>query len=141
MSATMSACTPRIGIWAALLVFALLIYPIWGTLAGHAYPALPSFGLPCPTTIFTIGVLALASSPSLRAILTVPILWSLVGSQAVFVVDVKPDLGLTSWCGRPLMLIHSSITQLFNNWSKKAASILDCQQSEGAMPLKFADGV
>ena len=78
----------------ALLVFALLIYPIWGTLAGHGYPALPTFGLPCPTTIFTIGVLALASGTSLRAALTVPILWSLVGSQAAFVLDVKPDLGL-----------------------------------------------
>ena len=48
---------------------------------------------------------------------------------------------LTSWCGRPLILIQSSITQLFSNWSKKAASIFDRQQSEGAMPLKFAQGV
>ena len=84
----------RAAIGTALLVFALLIYPIWGTLAGHGYPALPTFGLPCPTTIFTIGVLALASGTSLRAVLTEPILWSLVGSQAVFVLDVKPDLGL-----------------------------------------------
>ena len=84
----------RVAIGTALLMFALLIYPIWGTLAGHGYPALPTFGLPCPTTIFTIGVLALASSTSLRAVLAVPILWSLVGSQAAFVLDVKPDLGL-----------------------------------------------
>ena len=84
----------RTAIGTALLVFGLLIYPIWGTLAGHGYPALPTFGLPCPTTIFTIGVLALACGTSLRAVLIVPILWSLVGSQAVFVLDVKPDLGL-----------------------------------------------
>lgn len=84
----------RAAIGTALLVFALLIYPIWGTLAGHGYPALPTFGLPCPTTIFTIGVLALASGTNLRAVLTIPILWSLVGSQAVLVLDVKPDLGL-----------------------------------------------
>ena len=84
----------RAAIGTALLVFALVVYPIWGTLAGHGYPALPTFGLPCPTTIFTIGVLALASGTSLRAALTVPILWSLVGSQAAFVLDVKPDLGL-----------------------------------------------
>jgi Family of unknown function (DUF6064) len=84
----------RAAIGTALLVFALLVYPIWATLAGHGYPALPTFGLPCPTTIFTIGVLALASGTSLRAVLTVPILWSLVGSQAAFVLDVKPDLGL-----------------------------------------------
>jgi Family of unknown function (DUF6064) len=84
----------RAAIGTALLVFALLGYPVWATLAGHGYPTLPTFGLPCPTTIFTIGVLALASGTSLRAVLTVPILWSLVGSQAAFVLDVKPDLGL-----------------------------------------------
>ena len=37
---------------------------------------------------------ALANGPSLRAVLIVPILWSLVGSQAAFLLDVKPDLGL-----------------------------------------------
>ena len=84
----------RAGIGIALLSFALLAYPIWATLAGHGYPELPTFGLPCPTTIFTIGVLALASGTSLRAVFTVPILWSLVGSQAAFLLDVKPDLGL-----------------------------------------------
>ena len=84
----------RAGIGIALLAFALLAYPIWATLAGHGYPELPTFGLPCPTTIFTIGVLALASGTSLRAVFTVPILWSLVGSQAAFHLDVKPDLGL-----------------------------------------------
>jgi hypothetical protein len=64
------------GIGIALLVFALLVYPIWATLAGHGYPELPTFGLPCPTTIFTIGVLALASGTSVRAVFTVTILWS-----------------------------------------------------------------
>ena len=84
----------RASLGVALLAFALLGYPIWATLAGHAYPELPTFGLPCPTTIFTIGVLALGYGTSLRALLAVPILWSLVGSQAAFLLDVKPDLGL-----------------------------------------------
>lgn len=79
---------------AALLVFALVVYPAWATLAGHPYPELPTFGLPCPTTIFTIGVLALARGTALRAVLAVPALWTLVGSQAAFLLDVKPDLGL-----------------------------------------------
>lgn len=83
----------------ALIVFALAIYPGWALWAGHAYPELATFGLPCPTTIFTIGVLALASGAglrkaALRIVLTVPILWSFVGSQAAFLFDVKPDLGL-----------------------------------------------
>ena len=84
----------RTAIGVTLLAFALLVYPAWVTLTGHGYPELPTFGLPCPTTIFTIGVLALASGAGFRAVLAVPILWSLVGSQAAFLLDVKPDLGL-----------------------------------------------
>jgi len=84
----------RTGLGVSVLAFALVAYPVWATQAGHGYPELPTFGLPCPTTIFTIGVLALASGAGLRTVLTVPILWSLVGSQAAFLLDVKPDLGL-----------------------------------------------
>jgi Family of unknown function (DUF6064) len=84
----------RTALGIVLIAFALVAYPVWSTLAGHGYPELPTFGLPCPTTIFTIGVLALASGTNLRAVLAVPILWSLVGSQAAFLMDVKPDLGL-----------------------------------------------
>jgi hypothetical protein len=84
----------RTSVGVALIVFALIVYPFWATVAGHAYPELPTFGLPCPTTIFTIGLLALSSGTGLRAVLAVPILWSLVGSQAAFLLDVKPDFGL-----------------------------------------------
>jgi len=84
----------RTGLGVSVLAFALVAYPVWATQVGHGYPELPTFGLPCPTTIFTIGVLALASGAGLRTVLTVPILWSLVGSQAAFLLDVKPDLGL-----------------------------------------------
>lgn len=84
----------RTGVGVALLVFALLVYPAWAALSGHGYPELPTFGLPCPTTIFTIGLLALASGRGLRAVLAVPILWSMVGSQAAILLDVRPDFGL-----------------------------------------------
>lgn len=77
-----------------LIAFSLVVYPVWSTLAGHGYPQLPTFGLPCPTTIFTIGVLALGRGRVLRLVLVVPLLWSLVGSQAAFLLDVRPDLGL-----------------------------------------------
>ena len=84
----------RSALGVALIAFAIIGYPVWATLAGHAYPELPTFGLPCPTTIFTLGVLALGSGSGLRAVLAVPILWALLGSQAAFLLDVKPDLGL-----------------------------------------------
>ncbi len=43
----------------SLIVFALFIYPIIGYFLGHVYPSSPTFGLPCPTTIFTFGLLLL----------------------------------------------------------------------------------
>jgi hypothetical protein len=78
----------------ALIAFALLLYPALGWLAGHRYPAIPTFGLPCPTTIFTIGVLLHARGEVPRSVFVVPILWSLVGSSAAFVLGVYQDLGL-----------------------------------------------
>jgi hypothetical protein len=79
---------------AALIVFALVVYPVWSAYAGHRYPSTATFGLPCPTTIFTIGVLAFAARPYPRSPLIVPVLWCFVGAQAAFLLSVPPDLGL-----------------------------------------------
>lgn len=77
-----------------LIFFALVIYPAWTYLAGHRYPAFPTFGLPCPTTVFTIGLLAFLIKPYPRSALIVPVLWCFVGSQAAVVFGVWADLGL-----------------------------------------------
>ena len=77
-----------------LIVFALVVYPAWSWYAGHSYPAMPTFGLPCPTTLFTIGLLAFLVPPSPRGVFVVPILWCFVGGQAAFLLGVYPDLGL-----------------------------------------------
>ena len=77
-----------------LMIFAGFIYPAWTYLSGHRYPAFPTFGLPCPTTLFTIGLLAFLVKPYPRSALVVPVLWCFVGSQAAFVFDVQADLGL-----------------------------------------------
>lgn len=78
----------------AMVGFALVIYPLWLTLTGHAYPEFPTFGLPCPTTIFTIGLLACSRGPRARILLVVPFLWSLVGGQAAYLLAVEPDFAL-----------------------------------------------
>ncbi len=77
-----------------LMIFAWFIYPAWTYLSGHRYPAFPTFGLPCPTTLFTIGLLAFLVKPYPRSALAVPFLWCFVGSQAAFVFDIQADLGL-----------------------------------------------
>jgi hypothetical protein len=77
-----------------LVVFALAIYPAIGYALGHRYPATPTFGLPCPTTIFTLGLLLFAESPAPRAVFVVPILWTAVGALAAFWLGVYEDLAL-----------------------------------------------
>ena len=87
------------GSWRALagwglIIFAWLVYPAWTYFSRHRYPAFPTFGLPCPTTLFTIGLLAFLVKPYPRSVFIVPVLWCFVGSQAAFVFDVQADLGL-----------------------------------------------
>jgi hypothetical protein len=77
-----------------LIGYALVIYPIWSSLGGHAYPTLPTFGLPCPTTIFTIGMLAMVRGGRSWPLFIAPVLWSVIGLQAAFLFAVYPDLGL-----------------------------------------------
>jgi Family of unknown function (DUF6064) len=91
-----------------LMIFASFIYPAWTYVAGHRYPAFPTFGLPCPTTLFTIGMLSFLVRPYPRSILLVPVLWCFVGSQAAFVFDVQADLGLIAAAVLGLVLIVQS---------------------------------
>ena len=80
----------------ALIVYALVIYPLLSAMLGRAFPELPTFGLPCPTTIFTIGMLAFLSAPFPRYVFAIPIAWALVGTQAAFLFGVHEDLGLVA---------------------------------------------
>lgn len=78
----------------ALIAYALVVYPAVGYLVGHRYPAAPTFGVPCPTTIFTLGLLLFASPPVPRLAFLVPVLWAAVGSFAAFSLGVVEDFGL-----------------------------------------------
>ncbi len=84
----------RLVVGILLLAYSLLIYPAISWLVGIEYLASPTFGLPCPTTIFTIGVLAFIAKPVPRSVFVVPISWSLVGGQAAFLLSVPQDFGL-----------------------------------------------
>lgn len=92
---TFTASQARLGGWAlALLVYAFAIYPAIGWALGHRYPASPTFGLPCPTTIATLGLLLWSSSRPPLAIMVIPWAWALVGSVAALQLGVREDLGL-----------------------------------------------
>ena len=77
-----------------LILFALVVYPVLGYIFGHTYPSSPTFGLPCPTTIFTFGLLLLTYKNCPVAILVIPFIWSVFGFSAAFNFGIMEDTGL-----------------------------------------------
>lgn len=78
----------------ALVTYAVVVYPIIGILLGHPYPAAPTFGVPCPTTIFTFGLLIGAGVNVRFYMLVIPLLWSVMGLWAAISLGMYEDLGL-----------------------------------------------
>lgn len=77
------------------IVYALVLYEVLGYSAGHGLMAGPLFGVaPCPTTIFTIGILLLARGRRVVWLSVVPILWSLIGVAAALQFGVPEDVAL-----------------------------------------------
>lgn len=79
---------------AGLVILGLVVYPLMSAAAGHHYPAQPTFGLPCPTTIFTLGMLLWAIDTTPRHVLVVPLLWAATGTLAALKLGVTEDLSL-----------------------------------------------
>lgn len=77
-----------------LIAYALLVYPLIGDTLGHHYPYNPTFGLPCPTTIFTLGILLLSVERFPIWLSMIPLAWSLIGTSAAFNLGMKEDYGL-----------------------------------------------
>ena len=89
-----------------VVVFALIIYPSLGWLAGHRYPAAPTFGLPCPTTLFTFGLLLWVQPALPRRVLAIPVLWSVIAAVAAFQLGMVEDFSL------PLVALVTSAVAL-----------------------------
>ena len=79
----------------AIIAFAMAAYPLIGVLDGQAWPRLAPFGVaPCPTTIFTFGMLLLAEPKVPMHLLALPALWSLIGGAAAWLIHIPQDLAL-----------------------------------------------
>jgi hypothetical protein len=76
-----------------LIAYALL-YPAIARAEGHAFPRLPIFGVPCPTTILTIGFLLAVDRSLPRLVAVIPLLWAFIGGSAAFLFGVRADLML-----------------------------------------------
>jgi hypothetical protein len=104
--------SPALG-W-ALIAYAAVVYPLMGIGSGHRLGELPMFGIaPCPVTIFTFGLLLLAASPLIHWLLVIPIIWSLIGGSAAFLLRVPQD-----W-----LLLFSGVTIMAILWRRRREAI------------------
>ena len=87
--------TLRGWIGAGIMAYALIGYPILGMALGHVYPAAPTFGVPCPLTIFTLGLLLWSDRPLPWTLPAIPLAWAAIGTSAAFALGMREDLGLT----------------------------------------------
>ncbi len=77
-----------------LIFYALVAYPSISALIGHSYPSTPSFGVPCPLTIFTLGMLLLARAPYPRVLFAIPMIWAVVGTFLAMELKILEDIAL-----------------------------------------------
>lgn len=76
------------------IAYAMIGYPLFGYFLGHRYPQSPPFGLtPCPSTVFTFGLLLLTAKKVPKVLLVIPLLWALGGVMPVS-VGILEDIGL-----------------------------------------------
>jgi hypothetical protein len=78
----------------AMIIYALILYPVIGLAAGERYPAIPLFGVaPCPLLIFTFGLMLWASCARWW-LWIVPLLWAVIGGSAALLLSVPQDWAL-----------------------------------------------
>jgi len=98
------------GVLGALLVVYGMVYPALGLLFGLHYPRMPVFGVPCPTTLVTAGILLTAAPGSPRWVALVPILWTAVAGSAAFTLGIRADLALIA--AGLLLIVHVAAPRL-----------------------------
>ena len=77
------------------ILYAMVLYPLLGAWAGHGFPYAPMFGVaPCPTTIFTFGLLLTTREGLPLRLTAIPFIWSLIGTMAAFKFGIYEDVGL-----------------------------------------------
>lgn len=77
-----------------LVVYGLFIYPLLSYSLGHVYPRTPTFGLPCPTAIFTYGMLLFSVYRLSWYMYFIALLWSAIGFSAAIALSMTEDIAL-----------------------------------------------
>ena len=92
------------------IVYGMVLYPLLNYLSGITFPRSPTFGLPCPSTIFTFGLLLIATRKIPWYIFIIPFLWSLIGFSAALTLSIEQDLvlGITGVVSVVLILLRKT---------------------------------
>ena len=77
-----------------LILYALALYPLLGVALGRRYPYAPTFGVPCPLTILTLGLLLWNSARTPWYAAAVPLVWAAIGFTAALSLGIREDFGL-----------------------------------------------
>jgi len=86
----------RAALAAVLAAYAFVVYPALNVALGHHFPAMPTFGAPCPTTIATFAVLTVAAPLTPWWLWVVPAGWAGIGTTAAFALGIVEDFGLAA---------------------------------------------
>ncbi len=101
--------------WAGYtLILYSFLYPAL-SLAGHAWPRVPLFAVPCPTTLLTCGLLLMLENPIPITIAAATVAWTAIGGSAASLFDVRPDFALP--VGGLLVLVRA-VTRRFRKRSE-----------------------
>ena len=76
------------------VIYGMVVYQILGSLMGRGYPRLLAFGcVPCPTTVFTFGLLLWVDKKMPKFMIIIPFLFALFGIVAI-IFGIYEDVGL-----------------------------------------------
>jgi peptidoglycan/LPS O-acetylase OafA/YrhL len=81
-----------------------VLYPFVALATGLQWPRMPAFGVPCPTTLLTVGLLLGLAPKRHRGLSVIPVLWCLVAGTAAFQLGIRPDLAL--YLGAVLLALY-----------------------------------
>jgi hypothetical protein len=92
-----------------IILYGFAFYSILGYFFGHVYPFSPVFGAaPCPTVIFTWGIILMNKTKTSFIILIIPAVWSIIGTTAAFKLGVVEDYGLIISAVAAIILIFTT---------------------------------
>jgi hypothetical protein len=86
--------TPATVVGRILVAYALVVYPLVGWALGHEYPNGPTFGAPCPLTIYFFGMMLWTAGRIPVALIVIPVAWAIVGTSTALQLGMREDIGL-----------------------------------------------